>query len=62
MQEFQTIDCPVCQNSVNLQILVPDLKMVFFHGRKTEFAEIEVGEELGRGGFAVVFKGIVSSF
>jgi hypothetical protein len=43
---------------INLQLLVPDLKMVFFRGRKAEFEQIELKEELGRGGFAVVFKGM----
>lgn len=61
IHESQSLTCPTCQTPVNLQILVPDLKMVFFHGRKAEFSEIELGGELGRGGFATVFKGFQGS-
>eukprot|EP01128_Nolandella_sp_AFSM9_P001133 TRINITY_DN11242_c0_g1_i1.p1 TRINITY_DN11242_c0_g1~~TRINITY_DN11242_c0_g1_i1.p1 ORF type:complete len:633 (-),score=57.05 TRINITY_DN11242_c0_g1_i1:47-1882(-) len=56
------LKCPVCSQDIRLDLLVPDLTMGDAVGgmdtaHAISYSSLDVGKEIGRGGFAVVYKG-----
>jgi hypothetical protein len=51
------LQCPVGDVSVRLDRLVPDIAMTDFEGSKVNFNDIEIGRQLGKGSFGVIYLG-----
>ena len=51
------LSCPVGTVQVRLDRLVPDIAMTDFEGSKVNFNEIEIGRQLGKGSFGVIYLG-----
>jgi len=45
------------KTNVPLELLVPDLKLVYLKGNLVHWSELEIEKQIGRGGFAIVYKG-----
>jgi len=50
------IVCPLCNKTIKIEDLAPDLVMVYFNGPKVKAEELVFEEVVGCGGFASVWK------